>query len=108
MRYVKKFILLIFFLHNCVFCCIIIISNEKKGRIFMDIKAKIEEIVNKLQNDKTLLSSFEKEPVKTIEKLLGVDLPDDTIQKIVDGVKAKIKVDDVKGILNGVKGLFGK
>ncbi len=74
----------------------------------MDIKAKIEEIVNKLQNDKTLLSSFEKEPVKTIEKLLGVDLPDETIRKIVDGVKAKIKVDDVKGILNGVKGLFGK
>ncbi len=74
----------------------------------MDIKAKIEEIVNKLQNDKALLSSFEKEPVKTIEKLLGVDLPDETIRKIVDGVKAKIKVDDVKGILNGVKGLFGK
>lgn len=74
----------------------------------MDIKAKIEEIVNKLQNDQTLLSSFEKEPVKTIEKLLGVDLPDETIQKIVDGVKAKIKMDDVKGILNGVKGLFGK
>ncbi len=74
----------------------------------MDIKAKIEEIVNRLQNDQTLLSSFEKEPVKTIEKLLGVDLPDETIRKIVDGVKAKIKVDDVKGILNGVKGLFGK
>lgn len=74
----------------------------------MDIKAKIEEIVNKLQNDKALLSSFEKEPVKTIEKLLGVDLPDETIRKIVDGVKAKIKVDDVQGILNGVKGLFGK
>ncbi len=74
----------------------------------MDIKAKIEKIVNKLQNDKALLSSFEKEPVKTIEKLLGVDLPDETIRKIVDGVKAKIKVDDVKGILNGVKGLFGK
>ncbi len=74
----------------------------------MDIKAKIEEIVNRLQNDQTLLSSFEKEPVQTIEKLLGVDLPDETIRKIVDGVKAKIKVDDVKGILNGVKGLFGK
>lgn len=74
----------------------------------MDIKAKIEEIANRLQNDQTLLSSFEKEPVQTIEKLLGVDLPDETIRKIVDGVKAKIKVDDVKGILNGVKGLFGK
>ena len=30
------------------------------------------------------------------------------IEKVVEGVKAKIKVDDVKGILDGVKGLFGK
>ena len=64
----------------------------------MDIKAKIEEIVKKLQSDKTLLASF----------LLDIDLPDEMIEKVVEGVKAKIKVDDVKGILDGVKGLFGK
>ena len=74
----------------------------------MDVKAKIEEIVKKLQSDKDLLSSFQSEPIKTLEKLLGVDLPDEAIQKIVDGVKAKIKVDDVKNVLDSVKGLFGK
>ena len=34
----------------------------------MDIKAKIEEIVKKLQSDKTLLASFQREPIKTVEK----------------------------------------
>ncbi len=74
----------------------------------MDIKAKIEKIVKKLQSDKTLLASFQSEPIKTVEKLLDIDLPDEMIEKVVEGVKAKIKVDDVKGILDGVKGLFGK
>ena len=75
----------------------------------MDIKAKIEEIVKKLQSDKTLLASRSlKIKRTTVEKLLDIDLPDEMIEKVVEGVKAKIKVDDVKGILDGVKGLFGK
>ena len=74
----------------------------------MDIKAKIEEIVKKIKGDKKLLSKFKDEPVKTVEDLLGVDLPDDIIEKIVEGVKAKISIDDVKGVLGKLKGLFGK
>ena len=74
----------------------------------MDIKAKIEEIVKKIKSDKDLLSKFKKEPVKTIEGLLGVDLPDDIVEKIVEGVKAKITIDDVKGAIGKLKGLFGK
>ena len=46
----------------------------------MDIKAKIEEIVKKLQSDKTLLASFQSEPIKTVEKLLDIDLPDEMIE----------------------------
>ena len=74
----------------------------------MDIKAKIEEIVQKIKTDKNLLSKFRSEPIKTVEGLLGVDLPDDIIEKIVEGVKAKIRVDDVKGALGKLMGLFGK
>ena len=74
----------------------------------MDIKAKIDEIVQKIKTDKNLLSKFRSEPIKTVEGLLGVDLPDDIIEKIVEGVKAKITVDDVKGALGKLKGLFGK
>ncbi len=59
----------------------------------MDVKAKIEEVVGKLKGDAGLMESFKKDPVKTVEKLLGVDLPDDALRKIADGVKAKVDLD---------------
>lgn len=66
----------------------------------MDIKVKIEEIVKKITSDKNLLSEFKSNPVKVVEKLIGIDLPDDKINSIVDGVKAKISVDDAKKFLD--------
>lgn len=74
----------------------------------MDIKAKIDEIVNKVKSDPNIASEFQKEPIKTVEKLLGVDLPDDLINQIVDGVKAKVSIDGIKDKLGGLGGLFGK
>ena len=71
----------------------------------MDIKAKIEELTNKVKNDKEIGEKFKSDPVKTVEGLIGVDLPDDQIEKIVDGVKAKVSLDKVTGALGG---LFGK
>lgn len=72
----------------------------------MDIKEKINEIVEKIQKDDALKAQFEKEPVKAIEKVLGVDLPDDIVEKVVDGVKAKIKIDSVSDIADKLKNLF--
>ena len=74
----------------------------------MDIKAKIEEIVAKIKGDKNLLANFKEDPVKTVEGLIGVDLPDDIIEKIVEGVKGTIPVDKAKDVLGSIKGLFGK
>lgn len=72
----------------------------------MDIKAKIEEVVEKVKGDKTIAERFKKEPVKVVEELAGVDLPDDMLEKIVDGVKAKISVDGVASKLGGLGKLF--
>lgn len=72
----------------------------------MDIKAKIDEIVEKIKNDKTLMSKFQKEPIPTVEGLIGIDLPDDLIRNVVDGVKTKISLDSVSDLLGGVKKLF--
>lgn len=72
----------------------------------MDIKAKIEEIVEKVKGDKTIAERFKKEPIKVVEELAGVDLPDDMLEKIVDGVKAKISVDGVASKLGGLGKLF--
>ena len=72
----------------------------------MDIKAKIEEIVKKLMADKTLMARFEKNPASVIEELVGMDLPDDLVNQIVDGVKAKIKLDQVGNALGAIGKLF--
>lgn len=71
-----------------------------------DVKEKIEEAVQKLQRDPTLLKNFQSDPIKTLEKLLGVDLPDDQLKPIVAGVKAKLASSDVGGKLEGLKKLF--
>ncbi len=68
----------------------------------LDIKAKITELVEKIQKDPKMLESFEKEPVKTVEGLVGVDLPDDQINPIVDGIKAKLNLDKAAGLLGGL------
>jgi len=72
----------------------------------MDIKAKIEEIVKKLTSSKGLMEKFQKNPVAVIEELVGVDLPDDLVSQLVEGVRAKITIDKVGGVLGGLGKLF--
>ena len=72
----------------------------------MDIKAQITAMVEKVTKDPKLLEQFKEEPVKAVEQVLGVDLPDDVVQKIVDGVKAKITVDKASGVVDSLKKLF--
>ena len=68
----------------------------------MDIKKKIDEIVKKLKSDKNLMEKFQKDPVGLIENLIGIDLPDDQVEKLVDGIKTKISLDKVGGVLGGL------
>ena len=78
----------------------------------MDIKAKINELVEKIKGDKNLLAKFKADPIKTIEKLIGIDLPDDKIKQLVDGIQAKLAIDDIGDKLGDIGGklggLFGK
>ena len=72
----------------------------------MDIKEKVTEIVEEIAKNPDLRKQFEEEPIKAVEKVLGVDLPDDVIEKIIAGVKAKITVDNVSDIAGAIKKLF--
>ena len=72
----------------------------------MDIKTQITTVVEKITNDKELQELFKKDPVKAVEKVLGVDLPDDVVNKVVDGVKAKLSVDKAAGVVDSLKKLF--
>ena len=71
----------------------------------MDIKEKIEEIVDKVKNDPNFATKFQEDPVKALEEILDMDLPDDEINKMVDAVKTKINLED-SGILDKIKGFF--
>ena len=65
-----------------------------------DVKAKVDELVKKITSDKDLAKKFVKDPVKTVEGLLGVDLPDETVKKLIDGVKDKISVEKLGALLD--------
>ena len=88
----------------------------------MDIKAKIEEIVNKAKSDPEFLNRLKEDPVKTLESVTGLDLPDDQVKavaetlkdklgsevdtaKIVEAVQAKLGENAVSGFISGI---FGK
>ncbi len=71
----------------------------------MDIKAKIDEVTEKVKGDPNFAQKFKTEPIKAVEDVLGVDLPDEMINKVIDGVKAKV---NLGGIADKIGGLFGK
>ncbi len=72
----------------------------------MNIKEKIDEIVKKLTTDKDLMSKFTSNPVGVVEELIGIDLPNEQINQVVEGIKAKINLDSIGNALGGLGGLF--
>jgi len=72
----------------------------------MDIKEKINDIAETIKKDPKLLKQFKDQPVKVVEKLLGIDLPDDKLQPIVTGIQAKLGDIDLGDMLGGLKKLF--
>ena len=94
-----------------------------------NLKEQIESIMNKMKNDPTFEAKFKEDPVKAIENLMDIDLPNDAIDDIIAGIKAKIGIEesgimdilgqidagdvikklgklDDNGVLGKIKGLF--
>ena len=74
----------------------------------MDIKAKISELVDKIKSDDGLAEKFKSNPAETVKDLIGVDLPLDQLEPIVDGIKAKISLDSLGSLGSKLGGLFGR
>lgn len=74
----------------------------------MDIQKIISDAVKALSENEDLLNAFNKNPAKTIEKIIGIDLPDDKVNAIVAGIKAKLGLDDVMDMAGKLMGMFGK
>ena len=83
----------------------------------MDIMEKLEDLVEKIKGDKSIAAKFKKDPIDTVQDLLGIKLPEEQLEKLVDAIKSKIKLDDLDDVLEdklealgkkALGGLFGK
>ena len=71
-----------------------------KNKDFDEIKDKIEDIADDIKKDPALLKLFNTDPVKALEKVLGVDLPDDLVNKVIAAVKAQLAADKVDDFMD--------
>lgn len=62
-------------------------SGEGGG---LNVGAIAEMLVPLLSGDGGLLANFKKHPTKVIEKLIGIDLPDDKIDPVVEMVLSRL------------------
>ena len=74
----------------------------------MDVKEQVTKAVDKITKDKNLQEQFQKEPAKALESVLGVDLPDEIVEQVIQGVKAKLTVDKVSDTVDALKGFIKK
>lgn len=85
----------------------------EKGDFTMDIQKIINDVVAKLKADPSILKAFAADPVKTLEKTFNIDLPDEQINKVIEGIKgqidlSKVDVGQAVGLFAKLKKLFGK
>ena len=76
--------------------------------IMTDIKAKIEKAAAKIMKDRNLRKKFETNPAAVIEELIEVDLPDEIVNQILVGIRAKLAQDKLGCMLSGLGDLFSK
>ena len=74
----------------------------------MDIKEKIEALVEKIKGDKNLLSKFKKDPTETVKGLISEEVPADLLEKIVSGVKGRLAAGKLTGAFSSLGSIFKK
>lgn len=55
----------------------------------MDIKEKLGDLTEKVK-DKDFKDDLKKDPIKAVEGLTGIDIPEDKVDKVVDVAKDKL------------------
>lgn len=72
----------------------------------MDIMGKINEIIAKAKNDPDFAEKFKSSPIQAVESVIGIDLPNDQIQAVVDGAKAKLSIENAGDVFGSFKKMF--
>ena len=87
---------------------------KKEGFIMADelnleqLKTKAESLVKSITGDKDLLAAFTKDPIGTLEKKLGIDLPDEQINQLIEMIKAKLGEAGTMTLFQKILGFFKK
>ena len=87
---------------------------KKEGFIMADelnleqLKTKAESLVKSITGDKDLLASFTKDPIGTLQKKLGIDLPDEQINQLIKMIKEKLGDAGTKTLIQKILGFFKK
>lgn len=76
----------------------------------MNVKEIIGKVIEIMKDDDKFEAKFKANPAKAIEEVIGMDLPDDTVNAVVAAVKAKeIQLDNLDDMLEDKgKELLGK
>lgn len=70
-----------------------------------DIAKRIKAI---MKDDDQFEAKFDRNPAKAIEEVLGIDLPDEKVNKIVTLVRTKLDSDRIEDLLEEGKAKIGK
>lgn len=73
----------------------------------MELKEIIAKVEEKLKNDDGFKAELMKNPVKTLEDLLGIDIPEDTLKQVMDTIKDKVDLKEADGFIKEVEEKLG-
>ncbi|MEA5051781.1 MAG: hypothetical protein VB021_09985 [Oscillospiraceae bacterium] len=68
----------------------------------VDLKSIASKLVQKIQKDPSLITSFTKDPLKTVKKLVTEELSADELQTVVKTVASKITADKAGDLLKSI------
>ncbi|MEA4911719.1 MAG: hypothetical protein VB092_03770 [Oscillospiraceae bacterium] len=68
----------------------------------VDLKSIANELIKIIQKDPTLITSFTKDPMKTVKKLVTEKLSSDQLETVVTQVASKITADKAGDLLKGL------
>lgn len=72
----------------------------------MELKEKIDAVIDKVKTDKEFAEKFSRDPVMAVRSLIGIDLPNDQINMVVEGVKANVSRYRENELVGSVKSRF--
>lgn len=69
----------------------------------VDVKELVTKVVDKAKSDPNFMANLQKDPEKTIESVIGMDIPEGVVDQVVAAVKGKASLDKISGVMDMFK-----